>query len=79
MSLEEFIVLYLLWVIGTVSGLVITGLLVDRLIVRKVMQNKEVQRFLQTIKKLTEYAEKIVENQEKSREGSSERKEHGPA
>ena len=65
MSVEEFIVLYLLWVLGTVSGLVITGLLADRLIVRKVMQNKEVQKFLQTIKKLTEYAEKIVENQEK--------------
>jgi uncharacterized membrane-anchored protein YhcB (DUF1043 family) len=68
MSVEEFLALFLLWVSGTIVGLVITGLLADRLVVRKIMRNKDVQDTLQLFRDAKEYLRQILENQKKQQD-----------
>ncbi len=67
MTIEEFLALFLLWVSGTIVGLIITGLLVDRLVIRKIMKNKDVQDTLQLFRDAREYLREILENQKKQR------------
>jgi len=63
MAPEEFLTLFLLWVIGTVAGLVITGMLADRLVIRKIMRNKDIQDLIQLFREGKDYLRKILENQ----------------
>jgi len=63
MTIEEAIIMLLLWASGTVLGLIITGLLADRLVIRKIMQNKDVQDALQLFRDGKEYLRQILENQ----------------
>jgi len=58
----------LLWAGGTVLGLIITGLLADRLIVRRIMRNKDVQDAIQLFRDSKEYLKQILQNQKKKRE-----------
>ncbi len=74
MSIEEWIALFLLWVLGTVASLIITGLLADRVVIRKIMRNKDVQDALQLFREGKKYLKEILENQKKQR-----RKEHDHA
>jgi hypothetical protein len=59
----------LLWAGGTVLGLIITGLLADRLVIRKIMQNKDVKDALQLFRDGKEYLKQILENQKKKDAG----------
>jgi hypothetical protein len=63
--MEEAIIMLLLWAGGTVLGLIITGLLADRLVIRKIMQNKDVKDALQLFRDGKEYLRQILENQKK--------------
>jgi|GEM_PF-5597871 len=63
MTIEEAIIMLLLWVSGTVLGLIITGLLADRLVIRRIMQNKDVQDALQLFRDAKDYLRQILENQ----------------
>ncbi len=74
MSIEEWIAMFLLWVLGTVASLIITGLLADRVVIRKIMRNKDVQDALQLFREGKKYLKEILENQKKQR-----RKEHDQA
>lgn len=49
-------------------GLIITGLLADRLIVRRIMRNKDVQDAIQLFRDSKEYLKQILQNQKKKRE-----------
>jgi hypothetical protein len=59
----------LLWASGTVLGLVITGLLADRLVIRKVIHSTDVQDLIQLFREVKEYLRKILENQKKKDAG----------
>jgi uncharacterized membrane-anchored protein YhcB (DUF1043 family) len=63
MTIEEAIIMLLLWASGTVLGLIITGLLADRLVIRRIMQNKDVQDALQLFRDAKDYLRQILENQ----------------
>jgi hypothetical protein len=67
--MEEAIIMLLLWAGGTVLGLIITGLLADRLVIRKIMQNKDVKDALQLFRDGKEYLREILENQKKKDAG----------
>ena len=62
---EEFLCLLLLYIIGTVVSMVITGILADRLVIRRVMRNEEVQDFMKLFREGKEYLKEILENQKK--------------
>lgn len=65
MTVEEWIAMFFLWVIGTIAGLVITGLLADRLVIRKIFRNKEVQDTIQVFRDGRDYLKKVLENQKR--------------
>jgi len=56
----------LLWVSGTVLGLIITGLLADRLVIRKIIRNKDIQDAIQLFRDAKEYLRQILENQKQN-------------
>lgn len=77
MSEESYLLLlFLIVTFGPVLGLFLTGLLADRLVVRKVLRNEKVQKLMVAVEtiadhadkfdKLLAYAEKIAENQKKN-------------
>jgi uncharacterized membrane-anchored protein YhcB (DUF1043 family) len=68
MSIEEAVIILLLWAGGTVLGLIITGLLADRLVIRKIMRNKDVQDALQLFRDAKDYLRQILENQKTKHE-----------
>jgi len=63
MNVLDIITIFLVYIIGALLSLVITGLLVDRLIIRKVMQNKDVQDLIKLFREGKEALKKILENQ----------------
>ena len=63
MNILDIITIFLVYIIGALLSLVITGLLVDRLIIRKVMQNKDVQDLIKLFREGKEALKKILENQ----------------
>jgi len=65
MSVEEWIAMFFLWVFGTIAGLVITGLLADRLVIRKIIRNEEVQDLITLFREGKDYLKTILENQKK--------------
>ncbi len=66
MSVEEWIALFFLWVLGTIAGLVITGLLADRLVIRKIFRNKEVQDTINVFREGRDYLKKLLEETKKN-------------
>ena len=71
MSIEEALALLLLWIIGTVTGLVITGFLADRLVVRKIMRNKDIQDLVQLFREGKTLLKEMVENEKRKRSKST--------
>ena len=67
MSIEEALALLLLWIIGTVAGLVITGLLADRLVIRKIMRNKDIQDLIQLFREGKTLLKEVLENEKQKR------------
>ena len=67
MSIEEALALLLLWIIGTVAGLVITGFLADRLVVRKIMRNKDIQDLIQLFREGKTLLKEVLENEKQKR------------
>jgi hypothetical protein len=67
MVIEEAIILLLLWAGGTVLGLIITGLLADRLVIRRIMQNKDIIRIMELIRRGADTLEKLLNEYEKSK------------
>lgn len=65
MTIEEFLVLFVLWVLATIIGLVLTGILADRFVIRKIMQNEDVQDFIKLFREGKQYLKEILENQRK--------------
>jgi hypothetical protein len=65
MSIEEAIIMLLLWAGGTVLGLIITGLLADRLVIRKIMRNPDIQDLIKLFREGKTYLREILENQKK--------------
>jgi len=65
MTVEEWVAMFFLWVLGTIAGLVITGLLADRLVIRKIFQNQEVQDTINVFIEGKDYLKKLLENQKK--------------
>jgi len=71
------LLLFLIVTFGPVIGLFLTGLLADRVVVRKVLKNEKVQKLMVAVETIAEhadkfdkllvYAEKIVENQEREK------------
>jgi len=67
------LLLFLIVTFGPVMGLFLTGLLADRLVVRRILKNEKVQKLLVAVDTLADhankldrllsYAEKIAENQ----------------
>jgi uncharacterized membrane protein YesL len=70
-SIEEALALLLLWIIGTVTGLVITGFLADRLVVRKIMRNKDIQDLVQLFREGKTLLKEMVENEKRKRSKST--------
>lgn len=66
MSVEEWIAMFFLWVFGTIAGLVITGLLADRLVLRKIFRNKEVQDTINVFREGRDYLKKLLEETKKN-------------
>jgi len=67
MTLEELLAIFFLWVAGTVVGLIITGLLADRLVVRKIMKNKDIQDVIQLFREGKDYLREVLENQKEAK------------
>lgn len=63
MTPEEFLTLFLLYVLGTIASLIVTGMLADRLVIRKIMQNKDIQDLIKLFRDGKDYLRKILENQ----------------
>jgi len=55
--------IFIVYIIGTLLSLIITGLLVDRLVIRKVMANKEVQDTIRLFREGKDHLKQILENQ----------------
>lgn len=65
MTPEEWVAMFFLWVFGTIAGLVITGFLADRLVIRKVIQNEDVQELITLFREGKDYLKKLLENQKR--------------
>jgi len=63
MNVIDVILIFAVYIIGTLLSLIITGLLVDRLVIRKVMANKDVQDLIKLFRDGKEQLKKILENQ----------------
>ena len=63
MNVLEILFIFLVYIVGTLLSLIITGLLVDRLVIRKVMRNKDVQDLIKLFREGKEALKKILENQ----------------
>jgi len=63
MNLVDVILLLMIYIFGTLLSLVITGFLVNKLVIRKIMANPDVQDILKLIKEGKDYLKEIVENQ----------------
>lgn len=72
MSPEEFLMLFFVWIlgsiVGTTFGLIITGFLADRFVIRKILQNEEVQDLINLFREGKAYLKEILENQKKKHE-----------
>jgi len=63
MTLEEFLLMILAWVIGSVLSAIILGVMADKYVLKKIFKNQDVQNLLQLLKDARDYLKKIQENQ----------------
>jgi hypothetical protein len=60
--------IFAVYIFGTLLSLIITGLLVNKLVIKKIMQNKDVQDLIRLFKEGKEQLKKILENQRHEQE-----------
>ena len=63
MNLLDILLIFAVYIFGTLLSLVITGFLVNRLVIKKVMANPEVQDLIRLFKEGKEQLKMILENQ----------------
>jgi len=63
MDVFDIAFIFIVYIIGTLLSLIITGLLVNRLVIKKVMANKEVQDTINLFREGKDALKKILENQ----------------
>ena len=61
MNLTDFLANLALWVFGPVLSVIITGLLFDRFVIRRVMKNKDIQDLIRLFREGKERLEKLIE------------------
>jgi hypothetical protein len=61
----EVVLLLLLPAASTIIGLVVTGLLADRLVVRRIMRNKDVQDVIRLFRQGKDLLSKVLEEQQR--------------
>jgi hypothetical protein len=62
----DVLLIFAVYIFGTLLSLIITGFLVNRLVIKKIMQNKDVQDLITLFKDGKEQLKKILENQKHS-------------
>lgn len=67
MDVWEIISVLLVSTMGTLLGLIITGLLVNKLVVKKIMQNEDIQDIIKLFREGKDYLREILENQKDDR------------
>jgi nitrate reductase gamma subunit len=55
--------IFIVYIIGTLLSLIITGLLVNRLVIKKVMANEDVKDLIRLFREGKEQLRQILENQ----------------
>lgn len=63
MNLIDVILIFGIYIIGTLLSLIITGFLVNKLVISKIMANPDVQDVLRLVKEGKDALKEIVENQ----------------
>lgn len=63
MNVADILLIFLVYIIGTLLSLVITGFLVNKLVIKKIMVNPEVQDLIKLMREGKEALKKILENQ----------------
>lgn len=63
MSLSDVLFMFIVYIIGTLFSLVITGFLVNKLVIKKILANPDVQDILKLIKEGKDALKGILENQ----------------
>jgi hypothetical protein len=64
----DILLIFAVYIFGTLLTLIITGFLVNRLVIKKVMQNKDVQDLITLFKDGKEQLRRILENQKHEQE-----------
>jgi hypothetical protein len=63
MNIPDFLIILLVYVFGTLISLVITGLMANKFIIKKVMQNEDVKDLIKLFREGKDYLKAILENQ----------------
>jgi len=66
MNILEALLIFAIYIIGTLLSLIITGLLVNKLVIKKIMANRDVQDFIKLFKEGKEYLKQILEEKQKN-------------
>jgi len=63
MSIPEFLIILLVYVFGTLISIVITGLMINKFVIKKILQNKDIQDLITLFREGKDALKKILENQ----------------
>jgi len=63
MNFIDVLIIFAVYIFGTLIGLFITGFLVNRLVIRKIMENSDVQDLIKLFREGKEILKEILENQ----------------
>jgi hypothetical protein len=63
LNVFDVLLIFAVYLIGTLLSLIVTGLLVNKLVIKKVMQNKDVQDLLTLFRESKDTLKKILQNQ----------------
>ncbi len=58
MNVLDIILIFMIYIIGTLLSLIITGLLINRLVIRKIMMNKDMQDIIKLFREGKEMLKK---------------------
>jgi hypothetical protein len=65
MSILEFFVMLALYIAGTLISLILTGFLVNKFVIKKIVANKDVQDLLKLFREGKEILNKILEEKKR--------------
>ena len=68
MNLVEVLQIFLVYIVGSLLSVIVTGLLVNKFVIKKVMANKDVKDTIQLFRDGKDLLKKILENQKNERE-----------